>query len=145
MLLFIIKRLGWMIPSLFLASFLTFVLIQLPPGDYVTTYIATLAASNETIDQNTAADLRERFGLDQPMYVQYWKWISGIVLRGDFGISMEWKLPVTDLIWDRLGWTVFVAALTILVGYVIAIPIGVFSATHQYFKLDNLINAWGFL
>ena len=89
MLLFIIKRLLWMVPSLFVASFLTFVLIQLPPGDYVTTYIATLAASNETIDQNTANDLRERFGLDQPMIVQYWKWISGIVLRGDFGLSLR--------------------------------------------------------
>ena len=90
MLRFIVKRLFWMMPSLFLASFLAFVLIQLPPGDYVTTYIATLAASNETIDQNTAIALRERFGLDQPMIVQYWKWISGIVLRGDFGLSFEW-------------------------------------------------------
>ena len=66
-------------------------------------------------------------------------------MRGDFGVSMEWRLPVADLIWDRLGWTVFLAALTILIGYVIAIPIGVYSATHQYSKLDNLINAWGFL
>ena len=65
-----------MVPSLFAVSFLAFVLIQLPPGDYVTTYIATLAASNEIVDQNTAADLRERFGLDQPMIVQYWKWIT---------------------------------------------------------------------
>ena len=70
MLRFIVKRLFWMVPSLFLASFLAFVLIQLPPGDYVTTYIATLAASNETIDQNTAIALRERFGLDQPMLSQ---------------------------------------------------------------------------
>ena len=73
MLRFIVKRLLWMVPSLFAASFLAFVLIQLPPGDYVTTYIATLAASNEVVDQNTAADLRERFGLDQPMLVQYWQ------------------------------------------------------------------------
>jgi peptide/nickel transport system permease protein len=79
------------------------------------------------------------------MYVQYWKWISGIILRGDFGVSMEWKLPVTDLIWDRLGWTIFVAAVTIMIAYVIAIPIGVYSATHQYSMLDNLISGWGFL
>ncbi len=77
MLRFIISRLFWMMPSLIVVSFLSFVLIQLPPGDYVTTYIATLAASNEVVDQNTAADLRERFGLDQPMIVQYWKWIIG--------------------------------------------------------------------
>ncbi|NBS09715.1 MAG: ABC transporter permease, partial [Betaproteobacteria bacterium] len=85
MLIFIVKRLLWMVPFLLAISFLSFVLIQLPPGDYVTTYIATLAASNEVIDQNTAADLRNRFGLDQPMVVQYWKWISNIVLHGDFG------------------------------------------------------------
>ncbi len=76
MLLFIAKRILWMIPSLIVVSFLAFVLIQLPPGDYVTTYIATLAASNEVVDQNTANDLRQRFGLDQPMIVQYFKWIT---------------------------------------------------------------------
>ncbi|KPH04773.1 ABC transporter permease, partial [Rhizobium acidisoli] len=83
MLVFIAKRLLWMIPSLFAVSFLAFVLIQLPPGDYVTTYIATLAASNEIVDQNTAAQLRERFGLDDPMLIQYFKWIWGILSRGD--------------------------------------------------------------
>ena len=98
MLLFIVKRLLWMIPSLFAVSFLAFVLIQLPPGDYVTTYIATLAASNEIIDQNTAAQLRERFGLGDPMLVQYFKWIWGILSRGDFGISFEWQSPVSGLI-----------------------------------------------
>ena len=76
MLKFIVKRLLWMLPFLIAISFLSFVLIQLPPGDFVTSYIATLAASNEVVDQNTAADLRARFGLDQPMIVQYWKWIS---------------------------------------------------------------------
>ncbi len=94
MLLFIAKRILWMIPSLIVVSFLAFVLIQLPPGDYVTTYIATLAASNEVVDQNTANDLRQRFGLDQPMIVQYFKWITGIVTRGDFGLSFEWQQPV---------------------------------------------------
>jgi peptide/nickel transport system permease protein len=132
MLLFIVKRIGWMIPSLFLASFLTFVLIQLPPGDYVTTYIATLAASNETIDQNTANDLRERFGLDQPMIVQYWKWISGIVLRGDFGLSFEWQQPVSGLIWERMALTLILTVATLLATWAIALPIGVFSAVRKY-------------
>ncbi|NKF32918.1 ABC transporter permease, partial [Pseudomonas sp. BGM005] len=95
MLVFIAKRLLWMIPSLFAVSFLAFVLIQLPPGDYVTTYIATLAASNEIVDQNTAAQLRERFGLDDPMLIQYFKWMWGILSRGDFGISFEWQQPVS--------------------------------------------------
>ena len=76
---FILWRMVWMLPFLLAISFISFVLIQLPPGDYVTTYIATLAASNEIVDQNTAADLRSRFGLDQPMIVQYWKWITNIL------------------------------------------------------------------
>ena len=101
MLAFIVKRLLWMVPSLLAVSFLAFVLIQLPPGDFVTNYIATLAASNEVVDQNAAAALRERFGLDQPMIVQYGKWIFGIVTRGDFGLSFEWQQPVSGLIWER--------------------------------------------
>ena len=89
-------------------------LIQLPPGDYVTTYIATLAASNEVVDQNTAADLRERFGLDQPIIVQYWKWITGILLRGDFGLCFEWQQPVSDLIWERMALTLVLTFSTLL-------------------------------
>src|SRR5262249_15274362 len=82
MLVYILKRWLWMIPSLFAVSFLAFVLIQLPPGDFVTNYIATLAASNEVVDQNAAAALRERFGLGDPLLVQYGKWIWGILSRG---------------------------------------------------------------
>src|SRR3954470_9405557 len=105
MLRYIAMRTVWMVPSLICISFLSFVLIQLPPGDYVTTYIATLAASNEVVDQNTAADLRNRFGLDQPMIIQYWKWVSSILLHGDFGLSFEWQQPVGDLIWERMALT----------------------------------------
>lgn len=114
MLVFIAKRFLWMIPSLFAVSFTAFVLIQLPPGDYVTTYIATLAASNEIVDQNTAAQLRERFGLGDPMLVQYFKWIWGILTRGDFGISFEWQQPVSDLIWERMALTLVLALSTLI-------------------------------
>ena len=103
MLKFIVKRLFWMLPFLIAISFLSFVLIQLPPGDFVTSYIATLAASNEVIDRNTAADLRSRFGLDQPMIVQYWKWLSNILLHGEFGLSFVCQQPVGDLIWQRIA------------------------------------------
>src|ERR671916_2468606 len=142
---FIVRRVFYMIPTLFVISVISFVIIQLPPGDFLTTYVATLRSQGEDLDAQAIAALQQQYGLGQPVYVQYWKWISGIVLRGDFGLSFEWRLPVADLIWHRLGWTLFVAALTILIGYVLAIPIGVYSATHQYSKLDNLINAWGFL
>ncbi|PDT11351.1 MULTISPECIES: ABC transporter permease [unclassified Rhizobium] len=144
MLVFIAKRLLWMIPSLFAVSFLAFVLIQLPPGDYVTTYIATLAASNEIVDQNTAAQLRERFGLDDPMLVQYFKWMWGILSRGDFGISFEWQQPVSDLIWERMALTLVLALSTLIATWAIALPIGVFSAVRKYSIGDYFFTAFTF-
>lgn len=145
MLGFIIKRLLWMIPSLFAVSFLAFVLIQLPPGDYVTTYIATLAASNEIVDQNAAAELRSRFGLDQPFIFQYFQWITGIVLRGDFGLSFEWQQPVSELIWERMALTLIVTFSTLMMTWAIAFPIGVYSAVKQYSIGDYLATFLGFL
>ena len=145
MFVFIVKRLLWMLPFLIAISFLSFVLIQLPPGDYVTTYIATLAASNEIVDQNTAADLRSRFGLDQPMIVQYWKWISNIIFRGDFGLSFEWQQPVGDLIWERMALTLVLTFSTLLVTWGIALPIGVFSAVKKYSIGDYVVTFLSFL
>lgn len=144
MLVFIAKRLLWMVPSLFAVSFLAFVLIQLPPGDYVTTYIATLAASNEIVDQNTAAQLRERFGLGDPMLIQYFKWIWGILSRGDFGISFEWQQPVSDLIWERMALTLVLALSTLIATWAIALPIGVFSAVRKYSIGDYFFTAFTF-
>ena len=145
MLVFIVKRLLWMLPFLVAISFLSFVLIQLPPGDYVTTYIATLAASNEVVDQNTAADLRNRFGLDQPMVVQYWKWISNIALRGDFGLSFEWQQPVGDLIWERMALTLLLTLSALLLTWSIALPVGVFSAVKKYSVADYIVTGLSFL
>ena len=145
MLKFIAKRLMWMLPFLVAISFLSFVLIQLPPGDYVTTYIATLAASNEVIDQNTAADLRNRFGLDQPMIVQYWKWISNIIFHGDFGLSFEWQQPVGDLIWERMALTLLLTFSSLLVTWGVALPVGVFSAVKKYSIGDYVVTFMSFL
>lgn len=145
MLRFIVSRLLWMIPSLVALSFLSFVLIELPPGDYVTTYIATLAASNEVVDQNTAADLRARFGLDQPMIVQYWKWIVGIVTEGNFGLSFEWQQPVSDLIWERMSLTLLLTVSTLLLTWGLALPIGVFSAVKKYSVGDYIATFFSFL
>jgi peptide/nickel transport system permease protein len=135
----------WMLPFLLAISFISFVLIQLPPGDYVTTYIATLAASNEIVDQNTAADLRSRFGLDQPMIVQYWKWITNIVFYGDFGLSFEWQQPVSDLIWERMSLTLVLTFSTLLLTWGIALPIGVFSAVKKYSIGDYVVTFFSFL
>ncbi len=145
MLVFIVKRLLWMLPFLVAISFLSFVLIQLPPGDYVTTYIATLAASNEVVDQNTAADLRNRFGLDQPMVVQYWKWISNIAFHGDFGLSFEWQQPVGDLIWERMALTLLLTLSALLLTWGIALPVGVFSAVKKYSIADYIVTGLSFL
>ena len=145
MLRFIAKRLLWMIPSLIVVSFLSFVLIQLPPGDYVTTYIATLAASNEVVDINTANELRARFGLDQPMIVQYFKWITGILLHGDFGLSFEWQQPVSELIWERMALTLVLTFTTLLATWAIALPIGIFSAVQKYSVMDYVVTFLSFI
>ena len=145
MLKFILKRLAWMVPALLVVSFLAFVLIQLPPGDYVTTYIATLAASNETVDQNTAAELRERFGLDQPMLVQYVKWMGNILLRGDFGLSFEWQQPVSGLIWERMALTLVLTLATLILTWAIALPLGVFSAVRKYTIGDYVLTFFSFV
>ena len=142
---FILWRMVWMLPFLLAISFISFVLIQLPPGDYVTTYIATLAASNEIVDQNTAADLRSRFGLDQPMIVQYWKWITNIVLFGDFGLSFEWQQPVSELIWERMSLTLVLTFSTLLLTWGIALPIGMFSAVKKYSIGDYVVTFFSFL
>ncbi len=145
MLRFLVTRFLWMVPSLFVISFLAFVLIQLPPGDYVTTYIATLAASNEIVDQNQAADLRQRFGLDQPMIIQYLKWISGILLRGDFGLSFEWQQPVSELIWERMALTLVLTFSTLLATWAIALPVGIYSAVRKYSIGDYIATFFSFL
>jgi len=145
MIAFIVRRMLWMIPSLLVISVMAFVLIRLPPGDFVTNYIATLAASNEVVDQNTAAELRARFGLDQPLIVQYWKWISGIVFRGDFGFSFEWQQPVGDLIWERMGLTLLLTFSTLLVTWGIALPVGVYSAVKKYSIGDYIATFFSFL
>src|ERR1700730_10439425 len=142
---YIVRRVLLAIPTLFGISVLSFVIMHLPPGDFLSSYAGILAAQGEGIGAQQLEQLRQAYGLGEPMYVQYWKWISGILLHGDFGLSMQWGLPVADLIWDRLGWNVVLTSITIGVGYLIAIPIGVYSATHQYSKLHNLFSGLGFL
>ena len=103
MLRYIAKRLVFAIPTLFAVSIMAFIIIQLPPGDYLTTLMADWASQGGAVEAGTVAAMRERYGLDQPIYVQYCKWIAGILLRGDFGMSFELGKPVTELIWERIG------------------------------------------
>ena len=102
---YILSRISVMIPTLFVISIVTFIIIQLPPGDYLTTYAAQLREQGDEVDEVMMARLERRYGLGQPQHIQYLKWISGILLRGDWGESMYFQKPVQDLIWDRVGLT----------------------------------------
>lgn len=133
---FIIRRLLFAIPTLFAVSIVAFIIIQLPPGDYLTTLMADWASQGGAVEQGTVAAMRERYGLDQPIYVQYYKWMAGILTAGDFGISFETGQPVADIIWGRLGFSFLLAFLTLCFVWLLAIPIGIISAVRQYSITD---------
>ena len=145
MLQYTIKRILLMIPTVLIISVIAFWIIQLPPGDYLTSYIAELEEMGEEADPEIVENLRIRYGLDRPFYVQYGKWIGGILLRGDFGYSFENNMRVSVLIEERLLTTVLVSLFSILFTYVAAIPIGIYSATHQYSPGDYAATFIGFI
>jgi len=142
---YIARRVLLMIPTLFLISIISFIAIQLPPGDYLTSYVAGLRTMGENIEQEAIDSLRARYGLGEPIYVQYAKWMSGIILRGDWGQSMEWQKPVKELIGERILLTVVLSLVSLLVSWFIAIPVGVYSATHQYSIPDYLMSIISFI
>ena len=133
-----------MIPTLVIISIISFAIIQLPPGDYLTSYIAALAESGETVDEEQIEALRMRYALDQPVYVQYFRWIAGM-LQGDMGMSFEWNRPVTDLIGERILLTTIISIVTLLVTWGIAVPIGIYSAVKQYSIGDYAVTFIGFI
>ena len=138
------RRILLLIPTLIVVSIMSFVLIQLPPGDYLTTYIASLEAGGQIVQEDEIEALKRQYGLDQPMLMQYLKWIRNM-LQGDFGMSLEWQRPVSDLIWDRLLLTFVISFSTIVFAWSLAIPIGIYSATHQYQFFDYLTAFLGFV
>ena len=144
MIAFIVRRLLAMIPTLFFVSIACFIIIQLPPGDFLTSLQALAASSGSGADQAAMDNLRHQYGLDQPKWVRYVKWISGFP-RGDFGYSFEWKQPVRDLIADRLGLTVLLSVLSLVLMWIVAVPVGIYSATHQYSGMDNALTTLAFL
>jgi peptide/nickel transport system permease protein len=144
MLRYIIQRLVLMIPTLIAISIVTFVIIQLPPGDYLETLISELRESGESADLAKVEFLRKQYGLDLPLWQQYWNWATGMI-QGDLGYSFEYDRPVTDIIGERLVLTMVVAAGAILFTWLVAFPIGVYSATHQYSWADHGLTLLGFL
>ncbi len=141
---YILRRIALMIPMLFVISAISFTVIQLPPGDFLTTLQAAVAASGGGMSNETVELLRRQYGLDQPLIVQYFRWISGFP-RGDFGYSFEWNTPVWPLVSGRLGYTVLLGLLSLTFMFGIAIPIGIYSATHQYSLGDNLLTGLTFV
>lgn len=144
MLTYIVRRILAMIPMLVAISFISFVIIQLPPGDYLNTLQAVQGTSGGGMSDEQADLLRERYGLDKPFLTQYWKWISGFP-KGDFGYSFEWGIDVWPLIDDRIGYTLLLGFCSLLVMFVLSIPIGIYSATHQYSIGDTLLSTLAFL
>jgi len=144
MLGYILRRLLIAIGTVWAVSVISFVIIQLPPGDYVTSYIAQMAATGSIVSEQEAENLRQQYGLNQPMYVQYYKWMAQVV-RGNFGMSMEWRRPVAEVIGDRLVLTMVVSFAALLLTWVLALPIGIYSAVRQYSLGDYLFTFVGFI
>jgi len=139
---YIIRRTLYMLPLLILVSLISFALIQIMPGDYL-----TRASMNPQITQETLNQMKARYGLDKPFIVQYWLWFKQIITKGDFGTSFETMRPVywTLFMGDRLMWTLIIASTTMLLTWLIAIPLGIYSATHQYKPSDHTLTFFGFL
>ena len=143
MLEYVLRRIAVMVLVLVAVSVCGFAIIQLPPGDFLTDYIAALQMRGTSVDQAEIEALRHQYGLDRPLYAQYLRWMSKIV-RGDMGWSFSYRRPVSDLLQERLPMTVLISVLSLLFVYVVAVPIGIYSATHQYSVADYGFTVFGF-
>jgi peptide/nickel transport system permease protein len=141
---FLIRRLLYMVITLFFASIIGFFLIELPPGSYLDSEISRLQALGGNLNTDQIESLKARYGVGEPAYTKYWKWISGVVV-GDFGESFEFKVPVSQLIWGRLALSVALSMFSLLFGWGISIPLGVYSATHRYTVPDYVITVLQFI
>jgi peptide/nickel transport system permease protein len=144
LLAYIVRRALLAVATVIAVSIVSFVIIQLPPGDFVTTYLAQRSATGSIVSEQEVAYLRELYGLDKPMYVQYVMWI-GNILHGDFGVTLVWNRPVIEVIGDRLWLTVAVSLAAIMFTWVVALPIGIYSAVKQYSIGDYLFTFIGFI
>jgi peptide/nickel transport system permease protein len=133
-----------LVPVVFVISIVVFLIIQLPPGDYLTTYINNLKTSGIEVSESVAESLKRQYGLDQPIYTQYYLWMKNMVLYGDFGRSFQWNKPVKEILLERIPLTMGVSLATTLFVFLIAIPIGIYSATHKYSIFDYTFTFIGF-
>jgi peptide/nickel transport system permease protein len=144
MLSYLVRRVVMALFTILAISILSFAIIQLPPGDYVDAYIAQMSASGSLVSQQEAENLRIQYGLNQPIYVQYFKWVS-LAARGNFGMAMEWGRPVTEVIGDRLTLTMVMSIFALMFTWALALPIGIYSAVRQYSIGDYIFTFVGFI
>lgn len=141
---YIVQRILLALLTIWAISVLAFLIIQLPPGDFVTAYIAMMSSSGTGITEAEAQALREQYGLDQPFHIQYLKWM-GLIAQGNFGMAIEWNRPVLDVIGDRLALTVVISLAAVIFTWALALPIGIYSAVHRYSLFDYLFTFIGFI
>ncbi|MFC4599550.1 ABC transporter permease [Cohnella hongkongensis] len=145
MLQYTIKRILMAIPVILFISFIVFYIIQLPPGDYVSSYSAQMTAAGEVMTQEDMDRMRANLGLDRPVYEQYVIWIKKILLHGDFGFSFNYNKPVIDVVKQYMGLTLVVSLVTMVFQYLVAIPIGIYTAVKQYSVGDYVFSGISFL
>ena len=143
MLGYLLRRIVNMVVTLLIISFISFTIIQLPPGDYLTTYIAQLRRGGTEINEEFVQGLINQYGLDKPFHMKYLKWIWNFV-RGDMGMSFTWNRPVNTLVWDRIGLTIVISLSSLLFMWIVAIPIGIYAAVRQYSVGDYVFTFLGF-
>jgi peptide/nickel transport system permease protein len=141
---FVLKRLALLPLLLFLFSVTVFAIVQAPPGDFLTTYVATLAASGSSIDAEQVEALRRDYGLDQPFYVQYLRWMANL-FHGNLGLSLEYQRPNTELIGERLVLTVVLALASFVFTWIVAVPAGIYSATHPRSSVDYVLTVLNYI
>lgn len=142
---YIFRRVLMFVPTVLLLSIIVFFIIQLPPGDYITSYVSRMSAEGEIFTSEDIAKLRQQYGLDKPWYVQYFMWMKNIITKGDFGYSFAYNRPVWTVIMSRLPLTVIITLIIMIFTYLVSLPIGIYSALHQYSVGDFVFTAFGFL
>ncbi|MGQ9632463.1 MAG: ABC transporter permease [bacterium] len=145
MLSYIARRLVQLIPLLLVISVITFIIIELPPGDFLTMHIIQLRQSGTEVAEEEIARLTRQYGLDKPLHVRYFMWMWNIIRYGNLGRSFQWDKPVSEVIGERIVLTMVISILTLIFTWIIAVPIGIYAATHQYSTSDYVLTFLGFI
>jgi peptide/nickel transport system permease protein len=142
---FIAFRILLMIPTMIVISIISFIIIQLPPGDFLSSLVSQIQGSGQNVSPEAVQALEDRYGVGKPMWEQYLIWMRNILLHGDFGTSFEYNRPVSDMIGSRLGWTVGISVGSLLVTWIVAFPLGIYSAVRKYSPADYVLTFISFL